>query len=213
MSAVETSTIVRRPARYRDPRLVIGLALVVASVAAVVGIVGVADDGDDVLVTPRLLVEGERITIDDLEPRRVALGIESHGYLTAADVPEAGVVVTRVIGAGELIPLGAVGDERGPRSTTVVVRLSTALGATVRPGDRVDLWSSPALEAGRFGAPSVIASGAHLVRHITPEGIVSAAEAGRIEILVPRRDVARILHALANGDALAAIPVSLPVGG
>ncbi len=203
----------RRARRYRDPRLLIGLVLVTASIGAVIGIVALADEGEEVLAAPRLLVEGERIDRGDLEPRRVVLGLEAHGYVTAADIPESGIVITRTVGAGELVPLSAVGDERGPRSTTVVVTLSTALGATVRPGDRLDLWAAPAEEAGRFGAPAVIASGTQLVRTVTAEGIVSSGEAGRIELLVPRRDVARILFALANGDALSAIPASLSVGG
>lgn len=196
-----------------DPRLLVGLALVAASVAAVVGIVTAADEGEDVLAAPTLLTAGEVLTIDDLEVRRVALGIEGHGYLTPADLPAGGLVVTRTIGAGELVPRAAVGDARGPSATTVVVALSTALGATVRPGDALDLWSAPALDAGRFGAPVVIASGTQLVRSVSDEGIVTGAEAGRIELLVPRRDVARILHALANGDALSAIPASLSIGG
>ncbi|MDO9590414.1 MAG: hypothetical protein Q7J04_04670 [Microcella sp.] len=199
--------------RYRDPRLVIGLALVTVSIAAVVGIVALADEGEMVLAAPRLLVEGDRVDLADLEPRRVVLGVEGHGYLTVAGFPEAGVVVTRTVGAGELVPLSAIGDERGPRSTTVVISLSTALGATVRPGDRLDLWAAPAEEAGRFGAPAVIASGTQLVRTVATEGIVTSGEAGRIELLVARRDIARILYALANGDALSAIPASLAVGG
>lgn len=211
--ATVTPSTERRARRYRDPRLVIGLALVTVSIAAVVGIVALADEGEEVLAAPRLLVEGERVEVGDLEPRRVVLGIDGHGYLTAADLPETGVIITRTIGAGELVPLSAVGDERGPRSTTVVVTLSTALGATVRPGDRLDLWAAPAEEAGRFGAPAVIASGAQLVRTIAPEGIAVSSEAGRVELLVPRRDVARILFALANGDALSAVPASLSIGG
>ncbi len=203
----------RRARRYRDPRLLIGLVLVTVSIGAVIGIVALADEGEEVLAAPRLLVEGERVGLDDLEPRRVVLGVEGHAYVTAADVPESGFVITRTVGPGELVPLSAVGDERGPRSTTVVVTLSTALGATVRPGDRLDLWAAPAEEAGRFGAPAVIASGTQLVRTVAAEGIVSSGEAGRIELLVPRRDVARILFALANGDALSAIPASLAVGG
>lgn len=203
----------RRARRYRDPRLLIGLVLVTVSVGAVVGIVALADEGEEVLAAPRLLVEGERVEVGDLEPRRVVLGVEGHGYVTAADIPETGVVITRTVGPGELVPLSAVGDERGPRSTTIVVTLATALGATVQPGDRLDLWAAPSEDAGRFGAPAVIASGTQLVRTVTAEGIVSSGEAGRIELLVPRRDVARILFALANGDALSAIPASLSVGG
>lgn len=207
------SAVGSRTRRYRDPRLVIGLVLVTVSITAVVGIVALADEGHEVLVAPRLLVEGERVNGADLESRRVVLGIDTHGYLTADDVPASGLVITRTVGAGELVPLSAVGDVRGPQSTTVVVTVSTALGATVRPGDRLDLWAAPAEEAGRFGAPTVIASATQLVRTVAAEGIVASGEAGRIELLVPRRDVARILFALANGDALSAIPVSLAVGG
>lgn len=203
----------RTARRYRDPRLLIGLMLVTVSIGAVVGIVALADEGEEVLAAPRLLVEGERVDLDDLEPRRVVLGVDGHGYMTAADIPEAGIVITRTIGAGELVPLSAVGDERGPRSTTIVVTLSTALGATVRPGDQLDLWAAPAEEAGRFGAPSVIASGTQLVRTVAVDGIVTGGEAGRIEVLVAGRDVARILFALANGDALSAVPASLAIGG
>jgi hypothetical protein len=202
-----------RARRRPDARLLVGLALVAASIAAVVGIVTAADEGEDVLAAPRLLTAGQVLTIDDLEVRRVALGVEGHGYLRPADVPEAGIVVTRTVGAGELVPIAAVGDVRGPSETTIVVALSTALGATVRPGDALDLWSAPALEAGRFGAPVVIAPGTLLVRTVAAEGIVAGAEAGRVELLVPRRDVARILHALANGDALSAVPASLAIGG
>lgn len=198
--------------RHVDARLLVGLALVAASIAGVVGIVTAADEGDDVFAAPGLLTAGQVLTLADLDVRRVALGIEGHGYLTPADMPPEGLVVTRTVGAGELVPRSAVGDARGPSATTVVVTLSTALGATVRPGDSLDLWSAPALDGGRFGAPAVIASGTQLVRTVTADGIVTGTEAGRVELLVPRREVARILHALANGDALSAIPASLAIG-
>jgi hypothetical protein len=193
--------------------LIIGLVLVAASIAAVVGIVTASDEGEDILAAPRLLTAGDHITVDDLEVRRVSLGVDGHGYLRPGDIPAEGLVVSRTVGTGELVPLAAVGDARGPSATTVVVTLSTAIGATVRPGDSFDLWSAPALDAGRFGAPAVIASETQLVRVIADEGIVSTAQAGQIELLIARRDVARILHALANGDALSAVPSSLAIGG
>lgn len=203
------------PARRRtavDARLLVGLVLVAASIAGVVSIVAAADAGEDVLIAPRLLAPGDVVTIDDFEIRRVSLGVEGHGYIGPADVPAEGMVVTRTVDAGELVPVTAVGDSRGPSATTVVVSLSTPIGATVRPGDSLDVWSAPANDGGRFGAPVVIASDAQLVRVVTEDAIVSSADAGRIEVLVARRDVARILHALANGDALSAVPQSLAIG-
>lgn len=213
MTEASSPTWMTRRRRHVDARLLVGLVLVAASIAAVVGIVAANDDGEDVLVAPRLVTAGEVITPGDFDVRRVSLGAEGHGYLRPNDVPSAGVVVIRTIGAGELVPLSAVGDTRGTHATTVVVALSTAVGATVRPGDSLDLWSAPALDAGRFGAPVVIASDAQLVRSIDDEAIVSTAAAGQVELLIARRDVARILHALANGDALSAVPSSLSIGG
>lgn len=201
-----------RPRRVTDPRLFIGLALVLASVAGVVGIVAVSDDGVEVYAAPRLLVEGERVSTDDLQLRVVGLGAESDRYLRPEHVEQGAIIVSRTVGAGELVPLAAVGDERSTAATTVVVALASPLGATVGPGDTLDLWSAPAIEGGRFGAPSVIASGAQLVRMISAEGIVTSTEVARVELLVPRRDVARILHAQANRDALSAIPTALAVG-
>jgi len=203
------------PARRRviDPRLAIGIALVIGSIAAVVGIVAVGDEGIEVYAAPTLLTVGEKVTADDLELRRVALGADAGAYLAVADMPEEGVIISRTIGVGELVPRAAIGDERGPRSTTIVVVLTAPLGATVSEGDTLDLWSSPQEEAGRFGAPTVITSGAQLVREVAEDGIVAGSEAARVELLVPRRDVARILFALANGDALAAVPTALAIGG
>ncbi|MER3388648.1 MAG: hypothetical protein RJQ01_01320 [Microcella sp.] len=201
-----------RPRRYRDPRLLIGLVLVVVSVLGVVGVVAAVDDGVEVYAAPRLLMVGERIVAQDLELRRVSLGPDSSAYLRDGQLPEGGVIVSRSVGAGELVPLAAVGDARGASSTTIVVALATDLGGTVRAGDILDLWSAPALDAGRYGAPTVLASGAQLVRTVAPDGIVAGGEAARVELLVPRRDIARILHAVANGDALSALPVSLAVG-
>lgn len=213
MTEALAPTPVSRRRRHVDARLIIGLVLVAASIAAVVGIVTASDEGEDLLAAPRLLTAGDHITVDDLEVRRVSLGVDGHGYLRPGDVPAEGLVVSRTVGTGELVPLAAVGDARGPSATTVVVTLSTAIGATVRPGDSLDLWSAPALDAGRFGAPAVIASETQLVRVIADEGIVSTVQAGQIELLIARRDVARILHALANGDALSAVPSSLAIGG
>jgi len=200
-----------RPRRHRDPRLFIGLALVAASVLGVVGVVTAVDDGVDVYAAPGLLTVGQRIDASDLELRRVSLGPDNDAYLRVGELPEAGVIVSRSVGTGELVPRSAVGDVRGASTTTIVVTLATELGGTVRAGDELDLWSAPALEAGRYGAPTVIASGAQLVRTVPVDGIVAGNEAARVEVLIPRREVARILFAVANGDALSAIPVSLAV--
>ena len=114
-----------RPRRFRDPRLVIGLLLVAGSVLGVVGVVAAVDDGVEVYAASRLLTVGERVDAADLELRRVSLGPDSSTYLRGGQLPEGGVIVSRSIGSGELVPLAAVGDVRGASSTTIVVALAT----------------------------------------------------------------------------------------
>jgi hypothetical protein len=203
-----------RPARRRtlDPRLLIGLVLVIGSIAAVVGIVAVNDDGVEVYSARQVLAAGSHVTASELEIRRVSLGADVGLYLPAGALPPEGAVVSRTVGAGELVPRAAVGDERGPTMTTIVVSLTSPLSAGVRPGDTLDVWSSPKQDGGRFGAPVVISSGAQFLHEMAEEGFAARSSAARVELLVLRSDVARILDALANGDALAVVPASLALG-
>jgi hypothetical protein len=57
----------------------------------------------------------------------------------------------------------------------------------------------------------VLTPDAVVIRVIEPEGIVSAADGSSVEVQVPRSRIARLLQAIANGDALAVVPAGIPV--
>ena len=194
-----------------DARLLIGAALVAVSVAGVSWIVATADRTVAVYAARSPLHPGDRITASDLEIARVRLGTETERYLTVADLPADGAVVSRAVGEGELLPTAALGAAEGATSAAVVVQLSSPLSAAARPGTAVDLWAAERLDSSRFGPPAVLVPGAAIVRLVEEEGIV--ADAGvALEVLVPRTSVARLLEAVSNGDAVAAVPVSVPLG-
>jgi len=48
------------------------------------------------------------------------------------------------------------------------------------------------------------------VRLVDQQGLVVDDGWAAIEVLVPRTDVARVLEAIANDDAIAVVPASLP---
>ena len=196
-----------------DPRLAIGLALVVASVAGVWAIVTAADTSVQVYAAREPLSPGDRIQSADLEMRSVRLDGAGALYLAPGDVPAAGYVVTRSIARGELVPTSAVGEVDGLRLTSLVLTMGGQLAASVQPGSPVDVWASHEGENGAFGPPVVIVAGANVVRLIESDSFVASDRTTGIEVLVPKSHVARLLEAVANDDAIAVVPATVPVRG
>lgn len=203
-----------RPPRsfWFDPRFAIGVGLVVVSILAVLGIVSSADRTIQVYSASAALSPGDRVEAADLAVQSVRLGGVAGKYLTAADVPETGLVVTRAVAAGELVPVSAVGSLAGLRVASVVVGVRGQLPQSVAAGTVVDLWSAHEVEHGVFGPPAVLVDAATVVRVIKPDGLV-ASGAQSVELLVTRSKTASVLEAVANQDAMSLVPVSLPVGG
>jgi hypothetical protein len=199
-----------------DVRLLIGLALVVGSVAGVLAIVSTGDRRTTVYAAASSLSPGDRIDQDDLVLRQVSLDSAEPLYLGPGDLPDDGVVIGAVVRSGELVPSAAVASVEGERSTSLVLELSGRVSAAVVPGATVDVWAAPQASGevgshGTFGPPIVLTADAVVVRVVDDEGIVAASEGDAVEVLVPRSRIARLLQAIANGDALAVVPAGIPL--
>jgi hypothetical protein len=225
--------------RAPDLRLVLGVVLVVGSVAGVYGIVAAADRRVTVYAAASALTPGERIDAGDLVQRSVALDGSDRLYLAAGGIPSGGLVVTQPIAKGELLPTSSVGSSSGVSSTSLVLQLATRVSGAVVSGATIDIWaaadpdavgattSSEASSAGApedgatdpssspladTNAPTVIVSGATVVKVLDDSGGFSVASAGSsVEVLVPRTRVARLLQAIAQKAALAVVPAGIPV--
>ena len=197
--------------RVIDPRLVIGLALVLASVGGVVALVSAADETVAVLAAGEPLAPGDVVERGDLVTVDVRLAGATERYLVPDDVPAEGVVLTRPVGEGELVPVDAVGSASGLRVASLVLDVAGTLAASVRPGALVDVWASREEEGGRFGPPAVIVSGATVVRLVESDSIVSGGGSTAVEVLVPKPRIARVLEAAANSDAVSIVPAGVPV--
>ena len=223
-----------RPARRTrrtapDLRLVLGVLLVLGSVAGVVGIVAGADRRITVYAAGSALTPGERIDRGDLVERAVALDGADGLYLERGDIPSGGLVVTQPVAKGELLATSAVGSTVGVRSTSIVLRLATRVSGAVVSGASVDLWSAPKARAGLGGAtgatgattadgedaplaPTVLVASATVSKVLDSSGSFAADSTGsQVEVLVPRNKVARVLQAIADGDALALLPAGIPI--
>jgi Flp pilus assembly protein CpaB len=138
----------RRPS-WRDPRLAVGVLLVVGSVLVGARVLAGADDTVPVLAAREPLAAGQRLEQGDLETVRLRFDSEADAdrYLPGdASVPEGGVLL-RAVGAGELLPRTAL-DAAGARPLSELP-LSVDPGrvpAGVRAGSVVDVWVAPAVE-------------------------------------------------------------------
>jgi hypothetical protein len=215
----------RRRSFWIDPRFVVGVILVVVSVLGVDALITAANASTSVLAARSALTPGERVHASDLVPTSVRVGHTAGLYLQAADVPSAGIVVTRAVAAGELVPHSAVGSEAGKSLTSIVVSVNSVLPASLSPGSRVDLWASQSADvadpanstaaadggAAAHSAPTVLVSSAIVVRLVDQKNLV-ASDGSSVELLVPKSATASVLDAIANDAELNVVPVDLPVG-
>ncbi|KAA9155689.1 hypothetical protein F6B41_09965 [Microbacterium lushaniae] len=205
MSAHDRPRVRSRPF-WGDARFLLGVLLVVVSVAGVWLVVGAARQTVPVLAAARTIVPGETLGADDVRTVDVALGATGEAYVAPGDLPEA-AVATRTISAGELVPAHAVGSGADARVTTVVVDTTVDVPAAIASGARVELWHAPALERGRYDTPRILVADATVAAVVREEGVIGQAGA-TIELVIPRADVAATLAALSGGSSLSVVPVA-----
>ena len=196
-----------------DPRFGIGVALVIASVLGVVVLVGSTSSTTQVWAARAPLTAGETVDADDLVLRDVRLGDVGGLYLGGDSLPDAGLVLTRTVAAGELVPSSAVGTRAGARVAAVVVRSSGQLPESIGEGTVVDIWSAGETDDGLFGPPAVLVSSATVVRVVESDGLIVDGTATGVEVLVPRTKVAVVLEAIANEDSMSLVPVGVEAEG
>ncbi len=189
-----------------DVRFLVGIVLVVVSIAGVWFIVTNADHAVPVLQASRTIARGEAVHQEDFHVVEVNLGAADRSYLRPGDL-EDGTVATRTLAKGELVPSAVLIDRLRDRSTTIVIESTTSVPSDVRSGTRVEIWQAPPLDDGRaYDTPRVLVDDVVVREVIAAEGMLADTTA-EIEIVVDRDDVADILTAVTGGSALSVIPI------
>jgi hypothetical protein len=198
--------IAARRRRLLDPRILVGVALIVASALGTTALVGALTRTVIVYRADHAIIAGDRITAAQLAPATVRLGDATALYL-AGPLPDGGLVATRTIAAGEMVPRSAVGTRLAATSATVVVDLASPLAAGVAVGSTVDLWSAAKTDPtqNRYAPPVVLVADAVVSRVVTPGGLIAGSSKDSVELQVPREEVAAVLAAQAGGARLSAV--------
>lgn len=237
-TAHETPVLVSPPALrlqrpgWRDPRLLLGVVLVALSVALGSWLVSAAARTVPVYVAEDPLVAGDVIDTEQLSVRDVRLPDGLDLYLSAQGKPVAGLVATRTVGAGELVPLSAVAESSDLEVRPVAVATDGALSTGVVEGSVVDLWfvpdpgpgapatapAEPSAMSDASSAPVLDRSPRQLAAALTvaevsaPDGALAVGARTTVHVLVPVGELAAVLEALsAEGSVqVVHIPGSAP---
>ncbi|MEZ0578634.1 hypothetical protein [Nocardioides sp. MH1] len=130
-------------AGWRDPRLWIGLLIVAGSVVLGARVMAAADDTVSVWEVVDDHGAGSTLGGDDVVAVRVRFsgGGDLDRYVTADDPLPDGIVLTRGVGGGELLPAAAVGSSDDVTTVRVPLDLEpTRVPPSVAPGSVVDVY-------------------------------------------------------------------------
>jgi hypothetical protein len=205
MTAIDTPRP-RSRAFWGDVRFFLGILLVVASVAGVWFVVAASRQTVPAFAASRTIVPGEAITSDDVLLVDVSLGQLGDAYLDP-DALEGGLVATRTIESGELVPHSAVGDISAVRTTSVVLRSAVDVPGSVGAGSTVEVWAAPLVERGSYDVPRILVADATVVAVTRDDSMIGGGSAS-LEVVIPRADVAATLAAMADESALSIVPAS-----
>lgn len=208
--AARTGTAARlaRPS-WRDPRLLTGILLVLASAAGVTALVGSLDRTTEVLAARTELTIGMELERKDFSSVSVRLGGVGDAYLPAAGgIPE-GAVATRLVRKGELVPAAAVGAPDELDRKPVGLPVEDPLPDGTAAGARVDVWVAlPAPGAGqgsRFEQPRLLLEGAEIAELSVDDSVLGAAASSRVYVLVDDAVMPALLNALSNEAKIAVV--------
>jgi hypothetical protein len=209
-----TAARLRRPG-WRDPRLVLGLVLVAASVA--LGSWAVSSAGRTVAVYAAHgpLTPGDPLEAGSLRTVDVRLGAGSGNYFLADEPLPDDLVAVRVVGDGELVPRTAVGDVADLDVRSVAVPVAGALSSRVTDGAVVDVWFVPSPQKPQAsaptsgpddGAPRELARQVVVAQVAEADGTLVTGGATTLHVLVPSADLPAVLAALASDGKIAVVP-------
>lgn len=197
-----------RPPSWRDPRLVVGVLVVLLAVVLGARVIGAADETEPVYVAARTLTPGDAVDEGDVRVVRVRLDDASR-YLTAATAVPQGLVALRSVGEGELLARSGLGEAAALDLKPVGVPVEGARPAGLVKGARVDVWVAlPDLErAGSFADPERVVEAAEVSEVSESGSTLGSGGASTVQVLMAEEPLRTTLSALANGADIALVLV------
>jgi hypothetical protein len=190
---------------WKDPRLLVGILLVLASVAGVVSLVGAADQTTEAYAAREPIAVGETLTADKLHRVKVRLGDVEQGYLTPESGLDTGLVAVQRIGKDQLLPRESVGQLDVLNRKPVAVTVEESLPSQAVAGSRVDVWVALPDARNGFSEPTLLLSGAEIAQITAGSTALGSSRSTVVMILVPDAQMPKLLGAQANKAKIAVV--------
>lgn len=202
-----TAERLRRPS-WRDPRLILGVLIVLVSVAGVVALVSSQDRTTPVYAADGALTIGDALDAENLRVVDVRIEDLSEHYLNAEEELPAGMQLVSVVEEGELVPARAVAQSDPQGRQAVTLEVDHALARGVAPGRQVDIWAASAPSPAESVDAEVeqLAGSAEVSDIDETTSTFGAQSAVSLELLVDPEELAELLAARSSGAVLSVVP-------
>ncbi|WP_232676161.1 hypothetical protein [Nocardioides sp. R-C-SC26] len=192
---------VHRPG-WRDARVWIGIAIMAASVLLGARVLAAGDETVSVWSLVRDVAPGEELTTEDLQARDVRFAdADAAGAYLGVEEELPDLVVTRALGAGELLPRGALGATAGSEEVQIAVPVSALrLPPSVGPGTIVDLYIDGLGRTGPDAGSGPVLREVRVVAAPRSDDGLGLAEERRLVLAVAPDDVAPFQQVLADTE-------------
>lgn len=198
----------RKPS-WHDSRLVVGVILVLLSVAAGGVLVAQADHRVPVLVAQADLVPGDRLTADNTRVVPVQLGDGLVRYL-AGTTRLGDRYVLRPVRRGELIAASGVGVAADLAVQPLTVMADATSATALVRGSVVDVYVNipkGGSSEGYAGSERVLTTIAVADRPAPASGLGTTSDRLPVRILVPRERVNDLVNHLDDGSRITLVPI------
>lgn len=206
-----TAARLRQPS-WRDTRLVVGVVLVLLSVAIGAKVIASADDTVPMYAAVASLVPGQPVTQKDVRRVDVQLGADRTRYVAADHDIAPDTFALRDVRPGELLPASALGTKADIDMKPVSVPVDSGAAAQLAAGSIVDVWVNAKEKSSgveKYGNPIKTLEAAPVVR--VPEaggsGLGSASGKTAVQIMVSESGVQGLIAAIDQGARITLVPV------
>jgi hypothetical protein len=188
--------------------LVVGLALVLASVVAGALVVSAADRTRPTYAAARTLLPGQSVERADLAVVGARVAGGASRYLDAREPLAPGLVVLRPVLPGELLPRSAVGDPAEVDLRPVTVPVAPEIADALATGMLVDVWVAERDEDDRgYAEPERLATDVAVGERATRRGALGSSSTTAVQVLVGADVVPRLIHAVDDESRVTLVPV------
>jgi hypothetical protein len=201
----------RRRLSARTPwvRAAIGGILVVGSIIGVMAALSGTRETQSVLMSNSALAPGTALGEADVSVVEVPRNAVFDGYVGPQEL-EGSLFISSPVGPGDMIPKNAVSATSLSDSSVVSIQLAVGHPEWLQPGATATFWVQPPSAENSFGEPFVLAPAVVVLAVSSDDGFAADAMTSQVDLLVSRRALPGVLHAIANKFHTSLTPTDAP---